>query len=290
MIKGYYICKCGKEFTNPQSFNGHKAHCDIFQLAKYGSLDKKNINIEKKKKNVKYYSQLSHKFYQQKNQNDLHEWLESNPKCECCGKIMTKKYGSGRFCSISCANTRHCSDQVKEKISNSIKNISRKNPYIENYKNNPNYCTICGSVLDYNNRYRKTCSSECLKKLQQLCGLQSCNIQADNRRSKNEIYFYELCCKNFSNVDCNKQLFNGWDADIILLDEKIAILWNGIWHYKKIREKQSLEQIQSRDKIKIDNILSCGYTPYVIKDMGKYDKKFVEEQFEKFVKWLNDKK
>ena len=33
-----YICECGKEFDNPQKFNGHKTHCKI-HLACVGKLD-----------------------------------------------------------------------------------------------------------------------------------------------------------------------------------------------------------------------------------------------------------
>ena len=36
--------------------------------------------------------------------------------------------------------------------------------------------------------------------------------------------------------------------------------------------------------IKLNEIIKCGYTPYIIKDMGKYNKKFVEEQFNLFLK------
>ena len=32
-----YICECGKEFDNSQSFNGHKSHCKVHQLKKRGS-------------------------------------------------------------------------------------------------------------------------------------------------------------------------------------------------------------------------------------------------------------
>lgn len=37
-----FICDCGLEFFNPQSFNGHKGHCKAHYLAKYGNLDKYN--------------------------------------------------------------------------------------------------------------------------------------------------------------------------------------------------------------------------------------------------------
>lgn len=74
---------------------------------------------------------------------------------------------------------------------------------------------------------------------------------------------------------------NGYQ--IYKISEKIAILWNGIWHYKQISKSQSLLQVQTRDKIKIDIIEKAGYIPYIIKDMGKYNKNFVEQEFEIFM-------
>ncbi len=70
------------------------------------------------------------------------------------------------------------------------------------------------------------------------------------------------------------------------MSKKIAVLWNGIFHYKQIHKKQSLEQVQSRDKIKMKVIENNGYTYYIVKDIGSYKKKFVEEQFELFLKSL----
>ena len=35
-------------------------------------------------------------------------------------------------------------------------------------------------------------------------------------------------------------MFNGWDADVILPDLKIAIMWNGIWHYKQVRKNHNV--------------------------------------------------
>ena len=34
-----YICECGKEFDNPQKFNGHKQGCKVHIELKYGSID-----------------------------------------------------------------------------------------------------------------------------------------------------------------------------------------------------------------------------------------------------------
>ena len=41
--------------------------------------------------------------------------------CENCGKHVTEIYGSGRFCSRSCANKRQHSEETKSKISKTLK-------------------------------------------------------------------------------------------------------------------------------------------------------------------------
>lgn len=115
-------------------------------------------------------------------------------------------------------------------------------------------------------------------------GLKSCFLQAEQRRSKNEIAFCELCEQKFKVVKHNEPLFNGWDADIIIEDLKVAILWNGKWHYEKITKKHSVKQVQNRDKIKIDEIIKAGYIPYIIKDLGKFNLEKVRTEFELFLK------
>lgn len=139
---------------------------------------------------------------------------------------------------------------------------------------------------NYLKTHRKEFLSEKSREKMSESGRKSVALQGDSRRSKNEIYFYELCKTEFNKVLNNKPMFNGWDADIIVEDYKIAILWNGSWHYKKIKENHSIKQVQNRDKIKINEIQKVGYIPYVIKDMGKYNKSFVETEFEKFKKYI----
>lgn len=72
-----------------------------------------------------------------------------------------------------------------------------------------------------------------------------------------------------------------------LPDLKIAVLWNGIWHYKKVAKNHSVKQVQSRDGLKLKEIEKAGYASYIVKDMGKHDVKFVEEEFRKFLIWIN---
>lgn len=51
-------------------------------------------------------------------------------------------------------------------------------------------------------------------------------------------------------------MFNGWDADIIIPNIKVAVLWNGKWHYEQIKKGHSVKQVQNRDKIKLKEIVA----------------------------------
>ena len=163
--------------------------------------------------------------------------------------------------------TKETSDIVKKygkTISDNLLSHPEKNP-----------------IVEYN-KYSKDRIENCRKG-----GLNSSVII--NRRSKNEILFANKCIEYFGEdkISLNSPMFDGWDADIILHKFKIAVLWNGIWHYKKVRKKQSLIQTINRDKIKCDKIISFGYEVYIIKDMGKHNPEFVEKEFEKFLYYVN---
>ena len=167
-----YVCECGKEFDNPQSFNGHKGHCKEHQLAKYDQAHINNVlmsRIEASKKchnTIKTNTNL-------KALNSLNEWISEQHVCEHCGKVMTEKFGSGRFCSRACANARVHSEESKMKTSQTLKNqcvkVESDKVYthlvkLENilkYNESPNYCAVCGNILDYLHRRNKTCSDSC---------------------------------------------------------------------------------------------------------------------------------
>ena len=229
-------------------------------------------------------------------------------------KSKTKHF----FCSSSCAaifnnkKRKSPSEETRKKTSESLiayhKNKSG-NDYVRIKKDNNtpkqyirkyHVCHICNKkyFLSDNGATRKFCSKECsqeyknntkkylsdetIAKLSE-SGRRSVFIQAENKRSKNEKYFCKLCEQHFKNVKHNEPVFNGWDADVIIDDIKVAVLWNGKWHYEKIKENHSVEQVQNRDRIKIKEIENCGYKPYIIKDMGKYNPQFVENEFQKFI-------
>ena len=209
-------------------------------------------------------------------------------KCENCEQHNNGEYGSGRFCSSKCArgfSTKNKRLEINQKVSNTLK--GRGNPNI--IKN----CILCNNdfIIKHSKRFQLCCSRSCASVLYSntekghlhhvKMGLISSLSQ--NRRSKNEILFFELCKNVFKNVDCNKPIFNGWDSDIIIHDIKTAVMWNGKWHYEKITKKHSVSQVQNRDKIKTKEIINFGYLPFIIKDMGKYNENFVKEQFHLFI-------
>jgi len=196
------------------------------------------------------------------------------------------------FKPITNRNAKYCNKECSKKIGMNSSNLKRHKERIEK---NRKECIICkkyfiskqGSIL---------CSFECSVELQRtdfykerakIFGSKGgkASAKAQQKRSKNEVYFSELCERWFGRDDVrtNETMFDGWDADVIILSKKIAVLWNGVWHYKQISKSQSLKQVQTRDEIKTKIIEKQGYIPYVICDMGKYNPSFVEREFEIFL-------
>lgn len=219
---------------------------------------------------------------------------EFSDKCKYCDIIVNYKSWSRKeevFCKRSCSNKREHNEITKKKISNTLKEKFSKNK-------KKRICLNCNIDISLKRKKNLFCSRHCAIKNRintdegrlLIKRMVSKSIISQNRRSKNEILFYNECVKYFNNVDHNISIFNGWDADIIIHDIKFAILWNGIWHYKKITKKHSLLQVQNRDKIKLKEIINHGYTPYVIKDMGKVSTQKVFMEFNKFIEYLKIEK
>ena len=139
-----FICECGQEFEKANSFNGHKSHCKVHQLAKYGTLDKLASVEASRKQNSATTSQLKQTLL---NFDKKLQWSSEEHKCEHCGKVMTEKYGSGRFCCRACANSRSLSEAKKQKIANTLKNKGTHNVICEN----------CGNLFTTKDYSRKQC-------------------------------------------------------------------------------------------------------------------------------------
>lgn len=210
--------------------------------------------------------------------------------CENCDKKQEGLYASGRFCSKSCASsfsTKRNRAEINEKVRKTLIGKGRANADVKLI------CPQCKNefYVAYVKRNQICCSISCSSKRkneQLYIGKRGGAASAAKRvlRSKNEILFFNLCVGHFSNVHNNLRFFNGWDADIILMDQRIAILWNGKWHYEKITKSHSLEQVQNRDRIKIKEIEKSNFTPYIIKDMGKHNPDFVMKEFNKFLEYI----
>jgi ribosomal protein L37AE/L43A len=238
-----YSCICGFATDSCPSCLGHKRHCKqhLISIGKYEEIKKLDARVSK----------IGQKASKEKANSErdckISEWISEKHQCKTCGKIMTEKFGSGIYCCRSCANKRTHSEETKEKIRQSVinldksemrkittgrnKSMTRKNHKEEYYKH-PKLCKYCNNAIPYELRDNKTCgNAECIQALKDKGARKGGTTSAAKivKRSKNEIAFCELCEGHFGidNVLHNVVMFNGWDADIILLKEKIAILWNG---------------------------------------------------------------
>lgn len=269
------ICKwCEKEleFNNDKQFGAHLTNCS----SNPNKIQRDNDS--KKRKLYKFVCSCTKEY-----EVEMTEYI-----------FGTGKYK--KFCSRSCANVREHSDLTKSKISKTL----RENPIVMKrvkiVADVEITCKQCVSTKIVKYKPNQIfCSRSCAIKYRNINNDLARNagrasVISQNRRSKNEVLFGSLCEKQFGLVVFNEPIFNGWDADIIIPEYKIAVLWNGAWHYKKITEKHSLKQVQNRDRIKLFEIEKFGYEPYIIKDMGKYSEEKVNLEFNLFKEWIEKKK
>lgn len=183
-----------------------------------------------------------------KNPNSITTWYTK--KCPQCSKEFKTTSANIKFCSKNCSmhfsgnKSRIHSELYKKKVSDSLKKYfgTYNKPVIKKF------CKACGEKLGKRNKsgYCRKCiskfrvySSETRKKLS-LAGRRAASHIV--KRSKNEIAFCEEIEKIFADTIHNIPMFNGWDADVIIPSKKVAILWNGNFHYKDIFGQ--LRQIQ----------------------------------------------
>ena len=115
-----FTCECGRIFYGPQSFNGHQSHCRI-HLGEEKYLSQLANQNKAQKIAVQAVKEKSKNFHKQK-EIELQQWIDEQHRCERCNNVMTEKYGSGRFCSKSCANSRKHTDESRLKVSQSLSN------------------------------------------------------------------------------------------------------------------------------------------------------------------------
>lgn len=116
-----FICLCGKEYKNKNALQAHQNHHCIKCLGeeRYNK-EKAHCRKMSEKSKLNRDKRKLEAAIQQKN-----AWLKEKHFCERCGKLMLEKFGSGRFCSRFCSNSRNHTPEVKLKISNSLKSSSK---------------------------------------------------------------------------------------------------------------------------------------------------------------------
>jgi hypothetical protein len=220
------------------------------------------------------------------------EQYQQSPKpCLLCeGPIAYEARHSNKFCSSSCACTynnkqrtpehhkRH-GDKIRNLYSSKQKPVQSKTNVCTSSSIKPdliitsvepvryNQCKVCNQLFGVKNKHsaKKSCSRECESVLYQRAGRQSATTRC--LRSKQEVQLYNLCVNYYSDVKHNEVIADGWDADIIIPSKKVAILWNGPWHYRQMPvSNHSLVQVQNRDRIKIQLFESLGWQVFVFED------------------------
>jgi very-short-patch-repair endonuclease len=230
---------------------------------------------------------------------------EITKTCIVCDKLLTREQSRDQntFCSRSCSakytnaikrvNSIKCNTVIK------ITKSSKHNILIRNIRpiiikeekpkftsiefKTCSYCTTPFCVKLWSGK--KCCSSECSKNALQRAGKKSAATR--KTRSVDEIRLFDLCARAFKSVRHNEQLRDGWDADVIIDDYKLAILWNGPWHYRDMPGlKHSLSQVQNRDRIKKKVLEKDGWTVLMFEDRH-YTPESAFEEINQFYRPIN---
>lgn len=266
-----YICECGKIFTNPQSFNGHKSHCKKHLITKGGEVNYANY-ITRQVKAATAANTAKKNLATSLSKAAQISWVEAQHTCEHCGKVMVEKFGSGRFCSSSCAHSREHSSSTKEKIKAALsKTLESKGTIIKPKK----LCSICGKPIK---SYNKTgVCKECLNntseglKIKQALGRKGyATMQANGThkgwQSRKVISYAE---KFWQQVLDNNSI--AYEREFLVVHNKthyfldFKLIKNNIVIDLEIDGKQhTYEDRAASDKVRDELLQALGYTVYRI--------------------------
>lgn len=159
------MCECGRVFEKPNSFNGHKSHCEV-HLTLTGRLELRQQIDKRVQEELTRRGELQREEARSKKQQ---QWLDEQHFCKNCGRLMEVKFGSGVFCSYACSNSRGVrTPETRSRISSGVRastsgKISTVHiQAVTKYNTNPKHCSVCGKTLDYNERHRTRCL-ECVE-------------------------------------------------------------------------------------------------------------------------------
>jgi hypothetical protein len=207
-----------------------------------------------------------------------------------------------KFCSSSCSASynnirRTISTETREKIRISVKSAitegrlvptinGASEKSIQSLKQNSLnrrklwVCCICGKELllipsEY--KKRKYCSTTC----------RNIHLNPNQRgsRSKAEIYAESSFLEAGFTFTINDRtiLPSGKELDFFFPNQKVAIEWNGIYHYKDVNGK--LNKIQDSDSLKRKECETLGIELIVVEDFTSH-KKFISKKVEELIQYL----
>ena len=114
-----------------------------------GGIDRYNLYLDKQNYTANEARKAREINLAKKKQKDEQDWIAAQHTCERCGKVMTEKFGSGRFCSQHCASSRIFTEETKQKIRETLDSTLKvkEGKSIRTTK----HCRVCGkSVKSYN--------------------------------------------------------------------------------------------------------------------------------------------
>lgn len=221
-----------------------------------------------------------------------------NKECKKCNITFESRHKEQIYCSLNCSNSSNKLNIEKYKEMGKKGAVKRYGDIF--LKETVRICEWCKQEYNPKRNEQKFCNKKCSilhlvsdKEKLKINGKKGFDKRQTHNRSKNEISYAELCIQYFGkdDVQCNEQIFkdkngNFWDCDIYIKSLKIAILWDGwYWHYKPDLSNRQ----KARDILKRKIILDNGSQYYTIIDKGKFNKVFVEEQFNLFIHKLHFK-
>ena len=235
----------------------------------------------------------------------------NNPKfCKKCFKNIEFNKRVNDFCSSKCSATynnklrKPYSNEIKEKISLSLKNVNKGGKKI--LKERVKKCKYCNKefVVHRNNNYvlskRKTCSDVCNSFLKSKNSKEIMKERVKNGvhkgwKSRNiesypEIFFKKVLDNNnikyeFNKIISKRSLGLCCDAnyflDFFIIDKNIDLEIDGIQH--------KLEERIESDKVRNEALINNGFVVYRIewKNINtKKGKEYIKNEIDKFLKFI----
>ena len=182
---------------------------------------------------------------------------------------IKKRKNSFFFCSHACRASFYnlkrgpMSKKQKEKISNSLRGYQQKWRLLIPRKRY--YCRTCLCLISIGFTHAKYCK-KCLKKIHVNKAL-AIN-KSLHRRSKEEDTIYQAIIKKYPTLKIipnDTTIIGDQEVDIAIHDYKLAIEYNGVFHYQPILGEKFLQRYKSLDLRKNKKLKELGWHLLTIK-------------------------